>query len=89
MYKKVYLRDLECYKSASDEMKQHPLFSPDRCFDFEQLAESELTTQLEAYLQDRGTKLSPLSIRSELYPFNLLCRFLKELCPDQIGRAHV
>ena len=49
MYKKVYLRDLECYKSASDEMKQHPLFSPDRCFDFEQLAESELTTQLEAY----------------------------------------
>ena len=26
MYKKVYLRDLECYKSASDEMKQHPLF---------------------------------------------------------------
>ena len=82
MYKKVYLRDLECYKSASDEMKQHPLFSPDRCFDFEQLAESELTTQLEAYLQDRGTKLSPLSIRSELYPFNLLCRFLKELCPD-------
>ena len=22
MYKKVYLRDLECYKSASDEMKQ-------------------------------------------------------------------
>ncbi len=82
MNEKIYLRDLDCYKNASDEMKRHKLFSPDRCFDLSTLGERGMAAQMDSFIRDRGRKLSPLSIRADLYPFHLLCDFINDICPD-------
>ncbi len=79
---KIYLRELNCYMEASDEMKQHKLFCPDRCFDLSKLGNRWMVFQMDAFIRDRGMKLSPLSIRADLYPFNLLCDFVNEECPE-------
>ena len=79
---KIYLRELNCYMDASEEMKQHKLYCPDRCFDLSKLGDRWMVFQLDAFIRDRGMKLSPLSIRADLYPFNLFCDYINEACPD-------
>lgn len=79
---KIYLRELNCYMDASEEMKQHKLFCPDRCFDLSKLGNRWMVFQMDAFIRDRGMKLSPLSIRADLYPFNLLCDFVNEEYPE-------
>lgn len=79
---KIYLRELNCYMDASDEVKRHKLYCPDRCFDLSKLGNRWMVFQMDAFIRDRGMKLSPLSIRADLYPFNLLCDFVNEACPD-------
>lgn len=79
---KIYLRELNCYTEASEETKQHKLYCPDRCFDLSKLGNRWMVFQLDAFIRDRGMKLSPLSIRADLYPFNLFCHFVNETCPE-------
>lgn len=79
---KIYFRELNCYIEASEETKQHKLYCPDRYFDLSKLGDRWMVFQLDAFIRDRGMKLSPLSIRADLYPFNLFCDFVNEACPD-------
>ena len=82
MDEKIYLRELNCYMDASEETKQHKLYCPDRCFNLSKLGNRWMVFQLDAFIRDRGMKLSPLSIRADLYPFNLFGDFVNEACPD-------
>lgn len=77
MTEKIYIRDLDCYKSATDEQKRHPLMTPDRCFDLTKLPVG-IRHEMERFIRDRGRTLTLLSIKSDLYPYNQLCRFLTD-----------
>lgn len=82
METKIYFRDLDCYINASDQMKAHKLMCPDRCFDLSRFPTAEISMEMKAFIYERGRKLTPLSIRSELFPFNQLGDFLSERYPD-------
>lgn len=82
MADKIYLRELDNYIKASDEEKKHPLMAPDRCFDLSKLPETEIRDEFEVFIRCRGQTLTPLSIKSDMYPFNQLRLFLSENYPD-------
>lgn len=82
MENKIYLRDLTCYIEANEEQKKHRLMQPNRCFDLEKLPNEEIRKEMEKFIRWRGTRLSPLSIRSEIYPFNQLCSCLSDQLPQ-------
>ncbi len=75
---KIYLNSLDCYKNASPKFKEHKLYNPDRCFDLSKLPNTNVKSEIKEFIQERGKILSPLSIASELYPFNLFCSFLND-----------
>lgn len=75
---KIYLNSLECYKNASHEVKEHKLYSPNRCFDLNKLPQTNVVSEMKEFIGERGRTLTALSIRSELYPFNLFCDFLND-----------
>ncbi|SNU09764.1 Site-specific recombinase XerD [Lachnospiraceae bacterium] len=79
---RIRIRDLECYKNASDVDKNNKLISPDRCFDLTKLPNTDIRKEMEAYILNRGKTLKLISIRTELYPFNLFARFLSEQFPS-------
>ncbi len=79
---KIFLRELECYKNADDKLKEHKLYCPNRCFDLSKLVNKRIVLQLKSFIQERGKKLSPLSIRDDIYPFNLFCEFINNVYPE-------
>ncbi len=76
MDEKIYLKELACYRNASEDMKKHKLYSPQRYYDLSKLPTTGIACEMDGYIRERGTELTPLSIRSELYPYNMLCDFL-------------
>lgn len=78
----IYLGDLECYKNATPEMQEHPLMSPNRGFDLSKIQTENVAQEIKDFIIDRGKKLTPLSIRADLYPFNLACDFLNTTGSD-------
>lgn len=82
MESKIYLKDLQCYKVATDKEKQHPLMCPNRNFDIAKLPTPEIGQELANFIEERGCRLTVLSIRNEFYPFNQLCAFLSEQYPN-------
>ena len=78
----IYLGDLECYKTATLEMQEHPLMSPNRGFDLSKIQNENMAQEIKDFIIDRGKKLTPLSIRADLYPFNLTCDFLNTTGSD-------
>lgn len=75
MDEKIYLKELACYINASEDMKKHKLYSPQRYYDLSKLPTTGIACEMDGYIRERGTELTPLSIRSELYPYNMLCDF--------------
>ena len=82
MDKKIFLKDLYCYKNATEVMKKHKLFCPDRCFDLSKMPRTEILEEMKKFICERGMELTPLSIRADLYPFNLLNKFLCSVYPQ-------
>lgn len=82
MDKKIFLKDLYCYKNATEVIKKHKLFCPDRCFDLSKMPETEILEEMKKFICERGMELTPLSIRADLYPFNLLNKFLCSVYPQ-------
>ena len=82
MRKKIYLKDLDCYINASEKEKNSSSYMPNRCFNLEKLPNDDIADSLECFIRDRGKRLTPGSIRSDIYPFNLLCGFLSEYHKD-------
>ena len=82
MDKKIFLKDLYCYKNATEVIKKHKLFCPDRCFDLSKMPETEILEEMKKFICERCMELTPLSIRADLYPFNLLNKFLCSVYPQ-------
>ncbi len=82
MNEKIYLKELLCYKNASEDMKKHKLYCPQRYFNLSRLPNTGIALEMDGYIRERGMNLTPLSIRSELYPFHMLCDFLRGEYPN-------
>ena len=82
MADKIYLRELDCYINATEEQKKHPLMAPDRCFDLTKLPDTGIRSEMESFIINRGKELTALSIKSDLYPYNQFCSFLRDKLPD-------
>lgn len=80
--KKIYLGELECYENATEKEKENPLMAPNRYFDLNRLPDTAVRNEMEEFIRYRGRVLTPLSIRSDLYPFNLMSQFLTDRYPN-------
>ena len=76
MENRIYVRDLDCYRLASEEERSGRLVTPDRFFDLSRLPTEGLQDEFGEYLWNRGRMLSLKSIRTEFWPYHVLCRFL-------------
>ena len=75
---KIFIHDLHCYEVASEEQRNHRLVSPDRYFDLSKLPTEGLRKEMCDYIYHRGHALTLLSLRTEFWPYNVLCKFLKD-----------
>lgn len=76
MKKRIYVYEMDCYKQASEEQIEKMHIRPDRYFDLEGLPTEEISRLLEEFIWDRGKKLAPSSLSSELLYYNNIRNFL-------------
>lgn len=76
MRKRIYVYEMDCYKQASEEQIGKMHIRPDRYFDLEGLPTEEISRLLEEFIWDRGKKLAPSSLSSELLYYNNIRDFL-------------
>lgn len=81
MLHKIYIRDLQCYEIATEKQRNSKLLNPDRYFDLLKLPTEGLREEMCEYIYHRGEVLSLSSMRSEFWPYNVMCRFLSERFP--------
>ena len=68
----------EEYKNATEEQKKRMRVRKDRYFDLEGLPSEEVRKLLEDFVWERGKKLAPSSLASEILYFNNIRNFLIE-----------
>lgn len=88
MRKRIHLYELDCYKSATEEQKGKMRICEIRYFDLEGLPSESVKKLLEEFIWDRGKRLAPSSLNSEIIYYNNIRNFLierriKELLPEQ------
>lgn len=80
---KIYLKELQCYIEATQEMKNHKLLcNSNRYFDLRKLPTLGLQKEMCEFIEHRGRELTVLSLRGEIYPYSQLCMFLTDEYPD-------
>ncbi|MCR5733425.1 MAG: site-specific integrase [Lachnospiraceae bacterium] len=77
----IKIRDLDCYKNATKEQREHRLVRPDRGFDLSKLGNEVIQAEMEEFIRHRGQILSLSSIRTELGNYNQFCRAMKDTFP--------
>ena len=75
---KIHIYELDCYKNATEEQKKRMRVRKDRYFDLEGLPSEEVRKHLEDFVWERGKKLAPSSLASEILYFNNIRNFLIE-----------
>ena len=75
---KIHIYELDCYKNATEEQKKRMRVRKDRYFDLEGLPLEEVRKLLEDFVWERGKKLAPSSLASEILYFNNIRNFLIE-----------
>jgi len=78
MKKKILITELEGYKKADEKIKTHKLIKEGMGFEISKIQNEMMAGYIEKYIYEKGARLSPLSMRTEIYPFNQLCLFLNE-----------
>ena len=76
MKKRIYIYEMDCYKSASEEQLQKMRIKPERYFNLEGLPSEEIAGRLEEFIWERGKTLAPSSLASELTYYNNIREFL-------------
>lgn len=86
MRNRIYLCELPCYQMLLAEIdKSSSIYkSRNRCFDLDKLPTEGLKKELRNYIEERGNgkTVSVLSLRSEMWEFGILCRFLCDKAPS-------
>ena len=54
MKKRIYIYEMDCYKSASEEQLQKMRIKPERYFNLEVLPSEEIAGRLEEFIWERG-----------------------------------
>ena len=75
---KIHIYELDCYKNATEEQKKRMRVRKDRYFDLEGLPSEAVRKLLEDFVWERGKKLAPSSLASEILYFNNIRYFLIE-----------
>ena len=75
---KIHIYELDCYKNATEEQKKRMRVRKDRYFDLEGLPSEAVRKLLEDFVWERGKKLAPSSLASEILYFNNIRNFLIE-----------
>ena len=78
---KIFVHDLHCYETASEAQRNHKLVSPNRYFNLLKLPTDGLREEMCDYIYHRGQVLTLLSLRTEFWPYNVLCKFLTDRYP--------
>ena len=73
---KIHIYELDCYKNATEEQKKRMRVRKDRYFDLEGLPSEAVRKLLEDFVWERGKKLAPSSLASEILYFNNIRHFL-------------
>ncbi len=76
MKKRIYIYEMDCYKTASEDQLQRMRISPVRYFNLEGLPSEEITEKLEKFIWERGKMLAPSSMASEVTYYNNIREFL-------------
>lgn len=63
---KIHIYELDCYKNAAEEQKKKMRVRKERYFDLEGLPSEEVRKLLEDFVWERGKKLAPSSLASEI-----------------------
>ena len=79
---KLYFKDLPCYRNLTPDQRKHNLYSPENAFDLSRLPETDLRNDFAAFIFDRASKISFLSLRSEQTHFHGLADFLHDTYPE-------
>ena len=75
---KIHIYELDCYKNATEEQKKKMRVRKERYFDLEGLPSEAVRKLLEDFVWERGKKLAPSSLASEILYFNNIRNFLIE-----------
>lgn len=76
MEDKIYIRKLPCYQKATE--KQLLIVGKrNTFFDLKKLPEA-LQEEMRSFIEERGKKISIVSLMRELFPYNVLCKFLNQ-----------
>ena len=76
MKNRIYLHELDCYKQATQEQLEKMHVHKMRYFDLEGLPSEDICRLLEEFIWDRGRRLAPTSLQSELVYYNNIRKFL-------------
>lgn len=85
---RIYLYELDCYKNATDEQREKMRISEKRYFDLDGLPSKKISKLLEDFIWERGKKVAPSSLASEIIYYNNIRNFLidlniKKLLPEE------
>ncbi len=73
---KLIFKDLPCYRDLTQEQKMHKLYSPEHAFDLSRLPQTDIRNDFAAFIFDRASSVSFISLRSEQTNFHNLADFL-------------
>lgn len=76
MNKRIYYQELECYGKATEDEKKK--LNNIQYFDLDQLPSEGLQKEFAEFIMDRSRQVSILTIKSERYHFNNICKFLQK-----------
>lgn len=85
MKNRIYIKDLLCFENASRKEQKNALLSPDQYFDLDKLPCQSLKDEMGEYILHRGEVLKLGSIRAEFWPYNTMCRFIKDRFPKMVS----
>lgn len=84
MNNRIYLYELPCYQMLNIDEDSSIYKSRNRCFHLDKLPTEGLRKELRAFIEERGNgmNITVLSLRSEIWLFGILCRFLNDKVPN-------
>ena len=77
MDKRIYIKDLSCYKKALSEGKNVKHIKEESYFDLGKISDEELAKEIEKFIYFRSEMVSAGFIRNDISTYNVLCDFLK------------
>ena len=73
---KIHIYELDCYINATEEQKSKMRIRKERYFDLDGLPSEEVKSLLEDFIWERGKRLAPSSLASEILYYNNIRHFL-------------